>query len=344
MILKDRKINNRYISIYAFLYLGLKQNQRMKFWKELLVQLQTNDRVYLLTVIQNLGSSPGRKGFKMLISSSGYIYGSIGGGVMEYELVEELKDHLQQTTTSTFSRRLIHQGRGTFGSGMICSGEQTVIAHPLDKSHLSWVQTILDSLKKNKPKTILLSPTHIGFSETEIPSQYSSQWQDDTNWQFKEQIGFQNTLYIIGGGHVGLAVSELFQKLNFHIVVFDNRDQLNTLAQNRYAQHKEVIDYASISEHLKEGNDRYVVIMTNKYTDDKLVLSKLLRKQFKFIGVLGSVAKLKTMWEVLQNEGFTQAELAKVSAPIGISIKSQTPEEIAVSIAAQIIQIKNANL
>jgi xanthine dehydrogenase accessory factor len=83
--------------------------------------------------------------------------------------------------------------------------------------------------------------------------------------------------------------------------------------------------------------------MTNKYTDDKLVLSKLIKNNYKFIGVLGSKAKLKTMWEVLLKEGITKERLDTIYAPIGISIKSETPEEIAVSIAAQIIQIKNKN-
>jgi len=81
--------------------------------------------------------------------------------------------------------------------------------------------------------------------------------------------------------------------------------------------------------------------MTNKYTDDKLVLSKILRNNYKFIGVLGSIAKLDTMWKVLLKEGFTKDELDTVYAPIGLPIKSETPEEIAVSIAAQIIQVKN---
>uniref|UniRef100_UPI0040471B78 XdhC family protein n=1 Tax=Polaribacter sp. TaxID=1920175 RepID=UPI0040471B78 len=313
----------------------------MKFWKELAAQLQNNNSVYLLTVIENHGSSPGRKGFKMLVSDTGYIYGSIGGGVMEFELVEEVKKLLKARNPSIFCRKLIHRGRGTHGSGMICSGEQTVVAHPLNQTHLNWVLSILDCLKDNSTKTIIFSPDAIGFSEDEIAEQYLSKIKNESQWVFQELIGFQNTLYIIGGGHVGLAVTELFQQLNFQVQVFDNREHLNTLEQNVHAQNKEIIQYKDVSNYIKEGNDSYVVIMTNKYTDDKLVLSKLLRKQYKFIGVLGSVAKLKTMWEVLQNEGFTLDELAKVHAPIGLPIKSQTPEEIAVSIAAEIIQVKN---
>ena len=81
--------------------------------------------------------------------------------------------------------------------------------------------------------------------------------------------------------------------------------------------------------------------MTNKYTDDKLVLRKLLGNSYKYIGVLGSVSKLELMMEVLEKEGLSAKELKKVHAPIGMRISSKTPEEIAVSIAAEIISIRN---
>ena len=90
-----------------------------------------------------------------------------------------------------------------------------------------------------------------------------------------------------------------------------------------------------------QGDSSYVAIMTNKYTDDKLVLSKIIKNHYKFIGVLGSKAKIKTMNEVLLKEGFSEGEIENIHAPIGLSIYSQTPDEIAISIAAQIIQIKN---
>ena len=70
-------------------------------------------------------------------------------------------------------------------------------------------------------------------------------------------------------------------------------------------------------------------------------MSKLISNSYAYIGVLGSTAKLKTMWEVLQKEGVAMAQLNTVHAPIGLPIKSQTPNEIAVSIAAEVIKIKN---
>ncbi len=316
-------------------------NTTMIFWQQLLTQLQQDKKVYLLTVIENFGSSPGRKGFKMLVSDDGFIFGSVGGGVMEFTLVEEVKALLQKEKQPIFSKKQIHQGNGKDKSGMICSGEQTVVFHPLQNYDIPLIASILKAIENNTSQTLCFSPNKIAFTQDTITDKYKTEILSENDWSFKENIGSKETLYIVGGGHVGLAVSQLFKQLNFHVVVFDNRDNLNTLEANTFAHQKQVIDYTTIEDFIKEGNDSYVAIMTNKYTDDKLVLSKIIKNTYAYIGVLGSKAKLKTMWEVLQKEGFTQNELDQVYAPIGLHIKSETPEEIAVSIAAEIIQAKN---
>tara|TARA_R110002124_G_scaffold72070_3_gene192954 strand:- start:56 stop:1006 length:951 start_codon:yes stop_codon:yes gene_type:complete len=316
----------------------------MDFWQQLLTQLQQDKKVYLLTVIENFGSSPGRKGFKMLVADDGFIFGSVGGGVMEFTLVEEVKELLQKENQPIFFRKQIHQGNGKDKSGMICSGEQTVVFHPLNNSNIQLVENILNCLQNNQQQTLSFSPIGIEFTKAKISEKHKVKINSETNWLFKENIGSKETLYIVGGGHVGLAVSKLFRFLNFTVVVFDNRDNLNTLESNTFAHQKHVIEYTKIADFIKKGNDSYVAIMTNKYTDDKLVLSQLLRNNYAYVGVLGSKAKLKTMWEVLQKEGFKQEELDTVFAPIGIHIKSETPEEIAISIAAEIIQTKNKAL
>lgn len=314
----------------------------MKFWQQLLSQLKASKKVYLLTVIENFGSSPGRKGFKMIVAEDGFIFGSIGGGVMEFSLVEEAKNLLSLNTSPILFKKQIHNGNIKNGSGMICSGEQSVVFHPLDNKHIAFVNTLIESLQNNVRKTISLTPTTIGFSDEIIEKQFQSIINKPDDWFFYEQIGFKETLYVIGGGHVSVAVSELFTKLDFYVVVLDNRANLNTVELNASAHQKRVVDYHSISNYIPESNNHYVAIMTHKYTDDKLVLSQLLKKNYRFVGVLGSKAKLTTLWEVLLKEGFLQKDLNKIHAPIGMSIKSQTPEEIAVSIAAQIIGVRNA--
>ena len=313
----------------------------MKFWQETYLQLQAGNSVYILTVIENFGSSPGRKGFKMLVSSNGYLFGSVGGGVMEFALVEEAKKLLKQRTSTNFIKKQVHKGNIKDGSGMICSGEQTVAFHYLDNTQIEIVKNILDCLKNGEKGTLSLALDGFSFNTNTINKQFDYQINSSNDWYFKEAIGFKNTLYIIGGGHVGVAVSELFVRLGFYVVVFDNRTNLNTLENNQYAHYKQVIDYTEIKQHLKEEPNTYIAIMTNKYTDDKLVLAQLLDFNSAYIGVLGSKAKLATMWKVFKEEGISDKSLAKIHAPIGMSIKSETPEEIAVSIAAEIINKKN---
>jgi Xanthine and CO dehydrogenases maturation factor, XdhC/CoxF family len=315
----------------------------MQFYKHLLSKLQTNQNVYLLTVIENSGSSPGRKGFKMLVAEDGFIFGSIGGGVMEFSLVESTKKLLEEGNLKIFFKKQVHRGDKENGSGMICSGEQTVVFHPLDAKHIPMISEMIDCLEGNKKEMLILTPTSIQLSNKELEDKFDIKIASEQDWIYKEQIGFKNTLYIIGGGHVSVAVSELFVTLGFYVIVFDDRENLNTLEQNTSAHQKLIVDYREISNYISEGRQNYVAIMTNRYIDDKLILSNLLNKKLAYLGVLGSTAKLKAMWEVLQREGITKSQLSSVHGPIGISIKSQTPDEIAVSIAAEVIRVKNAD-
>ena len=316
----------------------------MEFWQQLLSKLQQHQNIYLLTVIQNSGSSPGRKGFKMFVTKDGFMYGSIGGGIMEYTLVEEAKELLQHDSLPIVYKKQQHQGTGKDKSGMICSGEQTVVFHPFKIGDVALVKGILSSMQNNLQKTICYAPNGVQLTTNNSSENYTAEITSETQWEFKELIAFKETIYIIGGGHVGLAVSKIFSDLDFHTVVFDNRKNLNTLVANSFAHQKHVIDYENIANHMQQGANSYVAIMTNTYKDDKLVLSKIIRNNHKYIGVLGSKAKLKTMWEVLQKEGVSLSELNKINAPIGLQIKSQTPKEIAISIAAQVIELKNRNL
>jgi len=314
----------------------------MNYWQFIHSKLLEDKNIYLMTVIQHKGSSPGRQGFKMVVADDNEISGSIGGGIMEFNLVELCKELLNKSEQKTFIKHQIHKGKITDGSGMICSGEQTVIFYPLDNSNINFISDILNTLKENKSGLLSISPNSIKFSiKKNNETRYAYSHESETNWDYHEQLNQKDILYIVGGGHVGLATSKLLTELGFYVVVFDNRDNLNTFEANRFAHKKHIIDYNAIAEYIPESNSTYVAIMTNKYTDDKIALTKLIRKKYNFIGVLGSKAKLETMFNVMLKEGFTTEELDKVYAPIGLHIYSQTPEEIAISIAAQIIELKN---
>jgi len=175
----------------------------------------------------------------------------------------------------------------------------------------------------------------------DLEQYFESKYSNKDKWEYHEQIAFKNELYIVGGGHVGLALSQTMQQLDFYVSVFDNRPSLNTMEQNTYAHKKQVVDYNEIEKYIPEGQNVYIVIMTYQHVSDKNVLCKLIRKKHKYIGLMGSKSKVKKLFAELKTKGYTESDFEKVHSPIGIPIKSETPEEIAISIAAEIIKVKN---
>ncbi len=311
----------------------------MIFWKFLYTQLQNQKKLILLVVVESLKSSPGRQGFKMLVTPNNKMLGTIGGGVMEFAMVEDAKNELQQHTSSNiYITRKIHRGTKPESSGMVCSGEQTIAFIPLKTTHLP----IIEDLIAHPNGTLNISESGLTYQkDSYLCSKLSFQKTDESHWIYKEQILRDSKLYIIGAGHVGAATSKLCQQVGFNVVLFDNRPHLNTFENNTKIANKHIIDYNTISDFIEEGTHVYVVIMTHGYKDDKIILAQLLNKKFKFLGVLGSRVKIKIMFKALLKEGFLQDVLDKIHAPLGLFIKSETPEEIAVSIAAQLIKIKN---
>ncbi len=305
----------------------------------------------LLIVAESKGSSPGRQGYKMAVGADGELVGSIGGGVMEVSLVEKAKTLLSEPRViatglpTAAIKEQVHQKSSPNASGMICSGKQTIIFKQLTYENLATVNAIITSLKSRDLAYLTITPKQfiVGPSKDGTPNDYAFEKITDTDFIYQEKIGKKNELYIIGGGHCALALSELMARMDFHICMFDDRPALNTIEKNRFADEITIIDrYESIATHILHGDNIYVVVMTLGYTSDEVVLRQLIAHDLRYFGVLGSRAKMKTLLTALENDGFDKNKLDRISTPIGLPINSRTPEEIAVSIAAEIISIKNA--
>ncbi len=294
-----------------------------------------------MCVVESNGSSPGRQGFKMVVTEN-ELQGSIGGGIMEHKFVEQAKEILRKQTEELIVKKQIHSKNvSTNQSGMICSGEQTLAVYPVKEKDLHQIEKIVEALATHQPITFQFSEA--GFlilNDDDLSSQKIFE-QDNGSWKYTERIGYTNYLHIIGGGHVSLAFSKLMHDLNFHVTVYDDRIDLNTMQKNVFAHQKFLVDYENIDQLIPDGND-FVVIMTFGYRTDGVVLRKLLNKRFRYLGLLGSKNKINKMLEELRNEGIADSVIQSIHAPVGMQINSQTPEEIAVSIAAEIIKIKNS--
>ena len=227
-------------------------------------------------------------------------------------------------------------------SGMICSGEQTILLLPLYHKDLPVIRDLLLSLKKNDNGTLILSPTGIAFENKSPTTDFQFEFTSESDWQYREKTGYRNHVSIIGGGHCSLALSALMRKLGFYVTVYEDRPDLKTLMQNSDAHARHIVkSYAELKELVQPAPNHYVVIMTFGYRTDDIAIRSLEGKEFPYIGVLGSSTKISKLIEAYRQEGMNENWLQQLHAPIGIQIRSQTPEEIAVSIAAQIIQVKN---
>lgn len=312
-------------------------------WKFINQSLYQNTPVTLLYVLESKGSSPGRQGFFMAVNANGEMEGSIGGGIMEHKFVEMVKEKFQTTNSKSQIKKQIHDKLASANqSGMICSGEQTILLLPVQQKDSATIQNIIASLENNRNGTLILSPEGIKFETTVPPKDYEYNFTSEEDWLYREKTGYKNKLFIIGGGHCALAFSKLMCGMDFYITLFEEREALNTLEKNEFAHEIILIDdYSGLGNLIPSGPNQYVVIMTFGYRTDDIALRSLLQKQFSYLGVLGSKTKMKKLFAEYRNEIIEESVLERISTPIGLDINSQTPEEIAISIAAEIIRTKN---
>ena len=250
----------------------------------------------------------------------------------------------------TFHARLMHQvhrENSPNASGMICSGKQTVVMGLILalRRNLVCAERMIQAIKSGLPGRLTISNLQFRMSQFEDKFGMPKVLFEDrpTSFRYMEHLGPETDLYIIGGGHCALALSELMSKMDFRISIFDDRPDLNTLQKNEFADEIKIIDgYDRIADHIPSSPSAYVVVMTLGYKSDAVVIRTLIGKEYKYFGVLGSKAKMATLMRELKNEGLPAEKLASIHTPIGLAINSRTPEEIAVSIAAEIISIKNA--
>ena len=320
----------------------------LEIWQFIASRLKNGESVMLLIVAESHGSSPGRAGYKMAVTANGELTGSIGGGVMEVNLVEQSRELLSVASESADAYpKLIeqeHRKNANHPSGMICSGRQRVILRQLTHEDAKTVNAIITALENKEPSSLTITENAftVGLPKGRTPSARFEK-TNETNFTYTEKLGPKNELYIIGGGHCALALSEIASRLDFRISIFDDRPELNTLEKNQFADDITIIDgYEQIGAHIPAGDNIYVVVMTLGYATDEIVIRSLFTKDFKYFGVLGSKAKMKTLLTTLENEAFDKDRLCRIRTPVGININSRTPEEIAISIAAEIILVKNS--
>jgi xanthine dehydrogenase accessory factor len=156
---------------------------------------------------------------------------------------------------------------------------------------------------------------------------------------FVEPILPQPVLYIFGGGHVSSAVARAASAAGFAIAVIDDREVFANA--ERFPMAGEIhTSYESAFEKLRPNASSYLLIVTRGHKDDMRVLAWAVRTDARYIGMIGSKRKVLSVYKALEKEGYSTAEFERVHAPVGLDIGALSPEEIAVSIAAELIAVR----
>jgi xanthine dehydrogenase accessory factor len=157
---------------------------------------------------------------------------------------------------------------------------------------------------------------------------------------FIEPILPQSTLYIFGAGHISRSTSKIANMIGFRVFVIDDRAEFAN--SERFPEADEIFaeDFSTVFSRLKTNDSSYIAIVTRGHQFDEMVLEWAIKTEARYIGMIGSKKKNEVIFAHLQSKGISKDILKRVHAPIGLDVGAETPEEIAVSIVAELITIK----
>ena len=310
-----------------------------------------------VTTISSSGSSPRGAGSKMLVMADGTSYGTIGGGNVEYVSVQHARDVLMSKTSYTRGFQLNTDQVADLG--MICGGNVEVFFQYIsweNKEFYELCARILSDWGKNENSWLILDIT----DETAWAAGYYQEKEGliglnisnpapllltkavqvsiDGHLYYSEPLVQKGRVYIFGGGHVAQALVPVLSRLDFRCVVYDDREMFCNFQVFPDAEQCILGDFTRISEYLSVEPQDYVCIMSRGHEYDYMIQKQMLRTPAHYIGVMGSRRKKEIIQKKLLQDGFSAEEISRIITPIGLDIQAETPAEISISIAGQLIQ------
>ena len=333
----------------------------------------------LATVTSTQGSTPQKPGSSALFGKKGLVSGTIGGGVVEGRvdklareaLISKKSGHFQFNLANDISKK----------EEAICGGQISVLIDANLKNHITVFKRLKESIKKRIPgilitmvtrfseETVLINRYWISsIDKPDIPVEFLTRIgpvvnimlseknpsdyreidltmpdEEPTSLFFLEAVYPPEHLAIAGAGHIGKALAHLADMLDFEVTVIDDRKEYANAANIPEAAHIIVKDIGDALRDLEKNTNTYVVIVTRGHKDDASALRPCIGTELAYTGMIGSknkIAKMKS--DFVENGWSTTGQWDTIHTPIGLDIKSRTVEEIAVSIAAELILVRNS--
>jgi xanthine dehydrogenase accessory factor len=336
-----------------------------QIYKKAAQLLETGQNIALVTVISTTGSTPGKVGYKMLVwGENARILGTVGGGSNEAEMITSAKNLLPKTQTRLYSFTL--DGIPA-GQKPICGGSTELLIETFDNNSLPLFKdlstaynlpsaAIISMISPEQPsKKILLKDTYRpdSFSSLNLPpetiesvkqivasQQTTKTTLPDGTQIFVETLSQQPKLLIFGAGHLACHISKYAKSVNFRVTVWDDRPEFANKDRFPDADNIIVDHYENVFGQLDTSDISYIVIVTKGHKSDQTILEKALKTNAKYIGMIGSRRKASAVLNQLKESKGPQQALNRIYSPIGISIGALTPEEIALSIVAELVKIR----
>lgn len=328
---------------------------------DLIAALQRGEAAVLGVIAKSSGSAPRTSGARMLVQASGKLTGTVGGGAVEGACYVRAKELLEGSGPGNFAELSFElSAKSAADAGMVCGGEVSVLLQKIEPEALEQYRHLRHAYT-NGMRPLLLTvlpqdgrPPRCIIAGTEVDDDLSAELaavlsgnknrnpyllHHEGQEYFVEPITHPGTVHLVGAGHVALATAHLAAFTGFEVVVLDDRVEFANV--DRYPQAKEIRvlkDFDNCISGL--GPDDYVVIVTRGHLHDRDVLAQTLRTEAGYIGMIGSSKKRKAVYSSLLDEGFSQKDIDRVYSPIGLSIGADTPEEIGISIVAELVKVR----
>ena len=331
----------------------------MDIYSMIVEYLENGGSGVLATIIRRKGPAPREVGTKMFVGEDGKSFGTIGGGCVEAEVYREALGIMNEYRTKVLS--VYTETQQTENRDLARGGDLEVLLEPVTERHLS-VYREIEALRKERKRAVIVTVFRDGLlTKTLVESDWTT-FGDALDLEavrlpqnvFHEKrplvmdgilidpIRITFPLYLFGAGHVSQNVSKIAKIAEFEVTVIDDREELANIERFPDADLIIVGDIHDTFNCLEFTGNEYVVIVTRSHEQDAEVLHEALQKPARYVGMIGSRRKVETILRQMREKGFSEESLKRIHTPIGIPIDAETPEEIAVSIVAELVAVRNS--
>ncbi len=331
----------------------------MDLFSIILTHLEQGSGGVLATVVRRTGSAPRDVGAKMLVTEAGEMFGTVGGGQLESDACAKAREIMGKDTTMVFSINM--DATRVEDKDMLCGGNVDLLLEPVTERHRNVYEALKRCRQDREPAVVFTCFGADVFAKSLIRGNGTvvgdpvdkkaiercmdvllRREPELSGNTFAEPVRIIVPLYIFGAGHVSQHLSKIAKIAGFFVTVIDDRKEFANLERFPDADSVVVGEFRDAFSSLDFTGNEYVVILTRSHEYDLLVLEEVLKRSTKYVGMIGSERKVRIILDRLHEKGFDRKVTSGVHAPIGIDIDAEIPQEIAVSIVAEMIKEKNA--